>query len=126
MAWLLGGGTAFLLLLPLIPTMAHAFGGSSAAAHVAAPTVVHVDVVAPGTTSGGAHIQAPAPGAPFFVSCPSGRALNGGFWLPEDPTVLNGNLMESAPDEQYAQRWNFRYSGALPVGTKLYVSCWND
>ena len=128
LAWLVGGGASFIVALPLVPAMASAFAGSSSGstAQAAAPSLVHVEVVARGAAAGAGQIQLPAAGTPLFVACPRGQALDGGYRLPDVPGVDHGTLLESAPDETHPERWNFRFSGALPVGTKLYAACWGN
>jgi hypothetical protein len=96
----------------------------SASAHAVAPSAVHLEIVARGIHAGPGQITQPGAGTQMFVACPNGRAIDGGYALPDDPTDSSGTMTISAPADNDPAKWNFRFSGFMPVGTKLYAVCW--
>lgn len=123
MAWLGGGVVALVVLLPVMPSVASAFSpGSSTSAHE--PSVVHVEVVAANAHLGIGQIAQPKANTPVFVACGKGRAVEGGYALPDSPTTQAGAMQVSAPADDDWAHWNFRYTGVMPVGTRLYAVCW--
>jgi hypothetical protein len=122
--WIVGGVAAVVVVLPLAPQVASGFVSQSASAHAVAPSVVHLEVVGLSTHVGPGQITQPRAGTQLFVACPSGRAIDGGYAVADDPVRPSGTMLMSAPAEDDPARWNFRFSGLMPIGTKLYTVCW--
>ncbi len=118
--WIAGALVCAGLVLPVASVAVGSMSKSASAATTAGPEVVHLEVVGKGVAPQLGQIVQPAKPTVIFVGCATGKAIGGGYTLPDS---AKHGMVTSAPSAD-GRAWNFRYPGVVPVGTKYSAVCW--